>query len=135
MATDDNTMVVSTPADAMIPSTSVVTFQADDVASTPVISMLTPQRQVVPPSNTHLANTQKRGRAQDNYHDLVTEEREKVKLEVAKLKLEVKKIKLECKLTSLLTYKETLLVQKLEREMGVSPKLIDSIGSDIESDD
>jgi hypothetical protein len=64
-----------------------------------------------------------------------TEEREKVKLEVAKLKLEVKKIKLECKLTSLLTYKETLLVQKLEREMGVSPKLIDFIGSDIESDD
>ena len=65
----------------------------------------------------------------------MTEEREKVKLEVAKLKLEVKKIKLECKLTSLLTYKETLLVQKLEREMGVSPKVNDSIGSDIESDD
>ena len=132
MATDDNTMVVSSPADAMIPSTPVDTFQADDMASTPVISMLTPQRQVVPPSNTHLANTQKRGRAQDNYHDLVTEEREKVKLEVAKL---VNKIKLECKLTSLLTYKETLLVQKLEREMGVSLKVNDSIGSDIESDD
>ena len=69
MATVDNTMVVSTPADAMIPSTPVDTFQADDVTSNPVISMLTPQRQVVPPSNTHLANTQKRGRAQDNYHD------------------------------------------------------------------
>ena len=110
MATNDNTMVVSTPADAMIPSTPVDTSQACDVTLTPVTSMRTPQRQVVAPCNTHLANTQKRGRVQDNYHD-------PVKLEVAKLKIEVKKIKLECKLTSLLTYKETLLVQKLEREM------------------
>ena len=133
MATNDNTVVMSTPADAMIPSTQVDTFQAYDVTLTPVTPMLTPQRQVVAPSNSHLANTQKRGRVQDN--DLVPEEREQVKLEVAKLKLEVKKIKLECKSTSLLTYKETLLVQKLEREIGVSPKVIDSIGSDIESDD
>ena len=119
MATDDNTMVVSTPADAMIPSTPVDISQTYDVTLTPVISMLTPQRQIDAPSNTHLANTQKRGSAQDNYHDLVAEERENVKLEVANLKREVKKIKHECKLTSLLTYKETLLVQKLEREMGV----------------
>ena len=124
MATNDNTMMVSTPADAMIPSTPVDTSQACDVTLTPVTSMQTPQQQVVAPSNTHLANTQKRGRVQDNYHDLVAEDREKVKLEVAKLKIEVKKIKLECKLTSLLTYKETLLVQKLEREMGVSPKVV-----------
>ena len=81
MALDDNKMVMSTPADAMIPSTPVDTSQAYDVTLTPVTSMQTPQRQVVEPSNTHLANIHKRRRVQDNYHDLVAEERVKVKLE------------------------------------------------------
>ena len=89
MAPDDITMG---PADPKIPSNPVDTSQACDVTLTPVTSMLTPQRQVVVPSNTHLANTQKRRRVQDNYHDLVAEEREKVKLEVAKLKIEDTKL-------------------------------------------
>ena len=87
------------------------------------------------PNHVHLK--QERGKVDDQYHHLVSEERQKVKLDIEKLHLEMKKIKMDCRLTQIVTYKETLLVRKLGQEMGLSPRATDSIlcRSDVESDD
>ena len=54
-------------------------------------------------------------------------EREKVKLEVKKCRLEINKLQMDAKLTQLMYVKETLLVRKLESEMGVLPMVIEPL--------
>ena len=67
----------------------------------------------------------KKRKVEDPYNILVSDEREKVKLEVKKCRLEINKLQMDAKLTQLMYLKETLIVRKLESEMGVLPMVIE----------
>ena len=69
----------------------------------------------------------KKRKVEDQYNILVSDEREKVKLEVKKLRLEINKLQMDARLTQLMYYKETLQVRKLESEMGVLPMVIEPL--------
>ena len=58
---------------------------------------------------------------------MTSDEREKVKLEVKKCRLEINKLQMDANLTQLIYVKETMLVRKLESEMGVLPMVIEPL--------
>ena len=83
------------------------------------VSTPTPQRSDVVPNRPQVKH--KKRKVEDPYNILVSDEREKVKLQVKKCRLEINKLQMNAKLTQLMYLKETLLVRKLESEMGVYP--------------
>ena len=105
VSTVDETMPVSTPT---VTAQSRVVQRSDDAP------------------NHHQLKHKKR-KVEDPYNILVSDEREKVKLEVKQCRLEINKLQMDTKLTQLMYLKETLLVRKLESEMGLLPMVMEPL--------
>ena len=126
---DDTPLMQSTPRkDRQRPSTSTTITELVLVPleeSAMPVSTSTPQKRDVVPNRPQLK--QKKRKVDDPYDILVSDEREKVKLEAKKCRLEINKLKMDAKLTQLIYVKDTLLVRKLESEMGVLPMVIEPL--------
>ena len=126
---DDTPLMLSTPRkDRQRPSTSTTITELVLVPveeSAMPVSTSTPQKRDVVPNRPQLK--QKKRKVDDPYDILVSDEREKVKLEVKKCRLEINKLQMDAKLTQLMYVKETLLVRKIESEMVVLPMVIGTL--------
>ena len=148
----ENELVAASVGPLQVAS-SLSTVDETAVASAPEGAMMASTSESRPRSEIAFARTpsnrlQNKKRRVDEYQCLISEEREKIQLENYKLQLEVKKLEIEVnkleteinkldtevkkldmerKLVELQFYKETLIVRKLESEMG-APHIVSASG-------